>query len=126
MSTLVENQTVAKLNPAKLAKALEIYTIKKIVNKEFSKKKYRNYIGKEIISLTIESTSYVLKASNINSTDLKISYIQQSLSTLKTMSTQLDIANSMYETPIQNLEYWAEMIVDLEDSLKLWLDNMMK
>lgn len=123
MATPVHERDVAKREPAKLAKQLQIYTTQKVINKEFSKKKYRTAIGQELIRLSIETYVLISKSYYVTSKARAYELQGEALACVYAMSAQLETANIMYQTPIDNVEYLTGLILDLQESIETWMKN---
>ena len=126
MSTPVHERDFAKQESIKLAKHLEQYTIQKVVNKTFSKKKYRVPLGNEIINLCIQCYILLVKSFHIADKEKNLAMKEEALAITYAMSGQLDIANLMYETPIDNIEHWSGLILDLQESIERWMKDIKK
>lgn len=129
MSTPVHKRHPARLDSLKFAKQLELHTIKKVLNKSFSKKKYRVPVGREIIRLSINCFTLLEKSEkyeDLGDYDKSLELKKEALSNLLSMSAQLDVANTIYDTPIDGIEYWSGLIVDLKESIDRWILIMKK
>ncbi len=119
MSTPEFKRHPAKMIALKKAKQLEEYTIRKVCNeKHFSKKKYRRFLTMEIVNLTKDCYTLLIKAFYCEDKDKATELKQDALLCVNALLAQLDIANTLYSTPIPNIEHWAELIVDLKDSIE--------
>lgn len=127
MTTPCQNRHPAKLMALKQAKMLELYTIKKVCNeKAFSKKKYRRFLTSDILTLTKDCYTYLVKAHNCLDEEKSLLYKREAILNLEALLAQLDVANTLYATPIPKIEYWTELIVKTEDSIKTWIKNSKK
>ena len=127
MSTPVHRRHPAKMDALKLAKQLEIYTIKKSYNdKYFSKKKYRRSLTGEIIKQTKDCYNFLVKAFYCEDKDTATQYLNEAVLCLQVLSAQLDTANTLYETPIPNIDFWAEQIVGVKEGIERWMKLLRK
>ncbi len=124
MTTPAHKRHPAKLNPLKLAKSLEIYTIKKVCNeKYFSKKKYRRFLSMELINQSKDCYTNLAKAYRCQERSKQMEYKQNALMCISAFLAQLDIANNLYQTPIPNMEYWAGKAVDVKKAIEAWMES---
>lgn len=127
MTTPTYKRHPAKLDALKLAKILETYTIKKVCNdKYFSKKKYRRFLSMELINLTKDCYTCLVKAYHCPDGDRSAEYKQDAMLCISAFMAQLDVANNLYDTPIPSIEYWAEQAVDVKESIEAWMINTKK
>lgn len=127
MSTPEFKRYPAKMDVLKKAKLLELYTIKKVCNeKHFSKKKYRRFLTMEIINLTKDCYTNLVKAWYCTDKDKALGFKCDALLCMDALLAQLDVANTLYSTPIPNMEYWAEQIVDVKDGISAWIQSTAK
>lgn len=125
MSTPNYKRTPAKMDMLKKTKALEMYTIKKVCNeKHFSKKKYRRFLTKDLIELSKNTFTYLVKSFYSTNTEKAYDYAEEALLNMDVMLAQLDVANTLYSTSIPNIEYWSELIVDVKESINIWIKNI--
>lgn len=98
MTTPTYKRHPAKLDALKLAKILETYTIKKVCNdKYFSKKKYRRFLSMELINLTKDCYTCLVKAYHCPDGDRSAEYKQDALLCISAFMAQLDVANNLYD-----------------------------
>lgn len=130
MTTLCQDRKPAKLMALKQAKMLELYTIKKVRNERaFSKKKYRRSLIPDILKLTKDCYTYLVKAHGCEEEGEQedaFTYKRKAILNLEALSAQLDVANVSYSTSIPSIDYWTKLIVETEDSIKNWIKNTRK
>lgn len=127
MSTPVHRRHPARMDALKLAKQLEIYTIKKSYNdKYFSKKKYRRSLTGEIIRHTKDCYSHLVKAFYCEDKETAMQFLNDAMLSLQVLAAQLDVANTLYETPIPNISFWAEQIEGVKEGIERWMKTLRK
>lgn len=124
MTTPTYKRNPAVFEALKLAKLLEIYTIKKVCNeKNFSKKKYRRFLSMELINQSKDCYTNLVKAYFCEDSEKSLEYKQEALLCVNVLLAQMDAANELYQTPIPNMEYWAAQAVDVKEAINRWMKN---
>ena len=123
MSVPTHKRNIAKREALKQAKMLEQYTIKKVCSyKNFWKKRYRSFLSDTLVNSSISCYNNLIKA--FETPEKALEYLHQAYVDAEILNQQLDTANSLYESQLQGVEYWSELIVELQKQINLWVSNI--
>lgn len=123
MSVPQHKRETARREILKQAKALEQYTIKKTCNySQFHRRRYRSFLVDDLIAASVKCYNYlILGFYSWHTPEQQLTYFHNAFAQLEILDQQLDAANTLYETPIQGIEYWGKLISNLKDEINAWV-----
>ena len=126
MSVPVFKRGVSKLKVLNDAKILAIYTLNTCSNEKYFPKKYRWSFTKPLIDEALNMIRCIysansIKAENIHDHETRLKLQKEALMHLQTILPMLDLSYSMFPIATNKIEYWTNLCVETEKSLRAWI-----
>lgn len=120
MSVIKANRSVSQMEFLHMARELEIYTIKKCTN---FPKRYRPLFTQYLTESSYRVYDYVVMANSVypqnqHEAQIRRDYLLKARSQLRSMISQLEVAQQLFELPDNVMEYWVGLIAQELDLLK--------
>lgn len=128
MSVIVSKRGPQKFGVITKAIKLAVYTVKICANNKYFPKKYRWMLTNRIVTEALNIVLNLRKANNLNLNRPELhadrySHQMEANGACEALLTLIEVAWGVMPLSENRIEYWTGMVIDVEESLKTWVDS---